>query len=244
MEAFIMKVGERLAPDLLSTCPSRVARGGKGEQILGRSVVARFARSAGEIAQGPEAAMTQEKDFKRAVRAYALRTGRSYASARRLLVSRSRGGEAMENVAFKLISKPEAGFNVRVPEGWAEFPPVLSHSPYEVARFAYRDHTDHLCIVFRLPGSPGLDPRGTAERSQAALGKKGFGNFALTLAEVGRRPGVRLTFDKTTEAGLWASREYFVSAGSLVYCLGLGTGDPDGDAATFDAMAAEFEVTS
>jgi hypothetical protein len=150
----------------------------------------------------------------------------------------------METTTFKLISKPEAGFNVRVPEGWAEFPPVLSHSPYEVARFAYRDHADHLCIVFRLPGSPGLDPRGTAERSQAALGKKGFGNFVLTKADVGRRPGVRLTFDKTTEAGVWASREYFVSAGSLVYCLGLASGDPAGDAETFDEVAAQFEVTS
>jgi hypothetical protein len=241
-----MKVGERLAPDLLSTCPSRVARGGKGERILGRGVVARFARSAGELAQGPEATMTQDKDFKREVRAYALRTGRSYASARRLLLSR-RGGAAMETekIAFKLIAKQDVGFTVRVPEGWSEFPPVLSHSPYEVARFAYRDHTDHLCIVFRLPGSPGLDPRGTAERSQAALSKKGFGDFALTKADVGSRKGVRLTFRKPTEAGgVWASREYFVSAGSLVYCLGLASGDPDGDAETFDTMAAEFQVTS
>jgi hypothetical protein len=239
-----MNVGERFTPDLLSTCPSRVVRGGKGERILGRGVVARFARSAGEIAQGSEAAMTQDKDFKREVRAYALRTGRSYASARRLLLSRSRGGAAMESVAFKLISKQEAGFAVRVPEGWSEFPPVLSHSPFEVARFAYRDHTDHVCIVFRLPGSPGLDPRGTAERSQAALTKKGFGNFALTKADVGSRPGVRLTFDKPTETGVWASREYLVTAGSLVYCLGLASGDPEGDAATFDAVAAQFEVAT
>ena len=188
--------------------------------------------------------MTQDKNFKREVRAYALRTGRSYASARRLLLSRSRGGAVMESVAFKLISKQEAGFAVRVPEGWSEFPPVLSHSPYEVARFAYRDHTDHMCIVFRLPGSPGLDPRGTAERSQAALTKKGFGNFTLTKAHVGSRPGVRLTFDKPTETGVWASREYFVTAGSLVYCLGLASGDPEGDAATFDAVAAEFEITN
>jgi hypothetical protein len=101
-----------------------------------------------------------------------------------------------------------------------------------------------MCIVFRLPGSPGLDPRGTAERSQAALTKKGFGNFALTKADVGTRAGVRLTFDKPTETGVWASREYFVTAGSLVYCLGLASGDPDGDATTFDAVAAQFEITS
>jgi hypothetical protein len=52
-----------------------------------------------------------------------------------------------------------------------------------------------------------------------------------------------LTFDKTTEAGPWAAREYFVSAGSLVYCLGLGSGDPNGDAHLFDSMAAQFLIT-
>jgi hypothetical protein len=188
--------------------------------------------------------MTQDKDFKRAVREYALRTGRSYASARRILSSRSRGGAAMENVSLLAISKPDFGFTVRVPAGWSEFPPVLSSSAYEVARFAYRDHTNHMCIVFRMPGSPGLDPRGTAEQAKVSQGRRGFGNFALTEVEVGRRPGVRLTFEKHTEIGVWAAREYFVSAGSLVYCLGLASGDPKGDAEVFDAMAAEFEITS
>lgn len=150
----------------------------------------------------------------------------------------------MEDTSFKLISKPDLGFTVGVPVGWAEFPPVLSSSPYEVARFAYRDHTNHMCIVFRMPGSPGLDPRGTAEQAQAGLKAKGYGNSALTRVDVGGRPGVLLTFDKTTAAGTWSAREYFVSAGSLVYCLGLGSGDLAADAASFDAMAARFELTT
>jgi hypothetical protein len=150
----------------------------------------------------------------------------------------------METVSLKVISKPELGLAVRVPEGWSEFPPVLSSSSYEIARFAYRDHTNHMCIVFRLPGSPGLDPRGTAEQAEASQRRKGFGNFALTKANIGSRPGVRLTFDKHTEQGVWAAREYFVTAGNVVYCLGLASGDPDGDAEVFDAMAAQFEVTN
>ncbi len=150
----------------------------------------------------------------------------------------------METVALKLIDRPQLGFSVGVPREWSEFPALLSNSAYEVARFAYRDHTSHLCIVFRMPGSPGLDPRGTAELSQAKMAKQGFGNFVLGPVDVGGRPGLRLTFDKKTDAGVWAARQYFVTAGSLVYCLGLGTGDPDGDAAAFDAMAAEFKTTN
>jgi len=192
--------------------------------------------------------MTRHKDFKRTVREHAARTGRSYADARRLLLARTQGDAAMHDATpthdttFKRVSKKEHGFTLAVPEAWAEFPPVLSNSPYEVARFAYRDHTTHMSIVFRMPGSPGLHPRGIAEQAQARQRAQGFDNFVLDELDVGGRPGVRLTFEKKTAQGPWAAREYFVSAGSLVYCLGLASGDPRGDAALFDAMATRFEV--
>lgn len=191
--------------------------------------------------------MTREKDFKRVVREYASRTGRSYSSARRILLARQekeRGADVKDRaVPFKTISRPELGFTLSLPDAWAEFPALLSNSPYEVARFAYRDHTSHLCIVFRMPGSPGLNPRGTAEQAMGRQRSQGFGNFVLRETAVGKRSGVLLTFDKKSEAGTWSAREYFVSAGSLVYCLGLGSGDPDGDASIFDAMAADFDVS-
>jgi hypothetical protein len=189
--------------------------------------------------------MTQKKDFKRAVREYASRSSRSYSSARRILIARDGAALAVKNSreSFKTISRPKLGFTLSVPEAWAEFPALLSNSAYEVARFAYRDHTSHLGIVFRMPGSPGLDPRGTADQVLARQRSQGFDNFVLADAAVGSRAGVLLTFDRKSEAGTWSAREYFVSAGSLVYCLGLGSGDRAGDAATFDAMAAGFEVT-
>ncbi len=149
----------------------------------------------------------------------------------------------MKETPFKKFSKPEYGFTVSVPEGWSEFPALLSNSAYEVARFAYRDHTNHACIVFRMPGSPGLDPRGTAEQALARQRSKGYGNCVLADARLGDRAGLVLTFDKTTESGPWAAREYFVSAGSLIYCLGLGSGDPKHDADVFDAIAARFSIT-
>jgi hypothetical protein len=197
------------------------------------------------MGRSSEATMTREKDFKRMVREYASRTGRSYSSARRILVARKGEGAATkaQAAAFKTISRPKLGFTLSVPEAWAEFPALISNSAYEVARFAYRDHASHMCIVFRMPGSPGLDPRGTAQQALARQQSQGFGNFVLTEATVGKRAGILLTFDRKTEAGTWAAREYFVSAGSLVYCLGLGSGDAEGDAAVFDAMAAAFAVT-
>lgn len=195
--------------------------------------------------------MTREKDFKRVVREYASRTGRSYSSARRILLARKgeaegAGAEVKNGAApsaFKTIARPKLGFTLSVPEAWAEFPALLSNSPYEVARFAYRDHTSHLCIVFRMPGSPGLHPRGTAEQAMVRQRSQGFGNFVLRDSAVGKRAGVALTFDRKTDAGTWSAREYFVGAGSLVYCLGLGSGDAEGDATVFDAMAAAFEVS-
>lgn len=149
-----------------------------------------------------------------------------------------------ETVSLKSISKSELGFSIHVPKDWSEFPPVLSSSPYEVARFAYRDHTNHLCIVFRLPGSPGLDPRVPAEEAQTRHKTQGFGNFALTKKDVGARAGVLLTFDKTVaHGGVWSVREYFVKGGNLVYALALASGDPHADAAIFDAMANQFQVS-
>jgi hypothetical protein len=148
----------------------------------------------------------------------------------------------MNDIAFQSISKPELGFTVAIPQGWSEFPPLLSNSPYEVARFAYRDDTHHLGIVFRMPGSPGLDVRVPAQEAQARQRRQGFDNFALDACKVGGRPGVRLTFDKKTAAGPWAAREYFVLAGSRVYVLGLASGDPTGDEGVFESMAARFEV--
>jgi hypothetical protein len=190
----------------------------------------------GGLARSAEAAMTHDKDFKRKVREHARRTGRSYASVHRRF-SRHRG----EEIEMQKITKPEHGFTVAIPDGWAEFPPMLTNSPYEVARFARRDHANHLCLVFR---SPGNDPRKPAEGARERLARSGYGNFALDDAALGARAGVRLTFDKPAAAGVWAVREYFVSVNNVVYCLGLGSSDPAGDAAIFDAMTAAFDIAA
>jgi hypothetical protein len=183
--------------------------------------------------------MTHDKDFKRKVREQARRTGRSYASVHRCL-SRQREDNAMHR--FTKITKPELGFTVAVPPGWAEFPPQLTNSPYEVARFARRDHASHLCLVFRSPGSAGLDPRIPAEAARAVLSASGYANFALDDAQLGAHAAARLSFDKPIATGVWVVRMYFASASDRVFCLGLGSGDPD--AAVYDSMSAEFEIAA
>ena len=129
-----------------------------------------------------------------------------------------------------------------LPDGWSEFPRPFSSSPFEVARYAHHDGTTRVCIVFRMPGSPGLHPGGMAERSNTKLEQKGFGNFVVRDVEIAGRAVVLLTCDKMIEKRPWAAREYFVPAGSLVYCLRLASGDPDGDRGKFDAMAEGFDV--
>jgi hypothetical protein len=175
--------------------------------------------------------MTHDKDFKRRVREHARRTGRSYASVHRRF-SRQRGEMTMQQFT-------KSGFTIAVPEGWAEFPPVPTNSPYEVARFARRDHAQHLCLVFRSPGS---DARERAEAARERLEASGYGNFVLDDATLGARAAVRLRFDKPFGSGVWAVREYFIGATDVVYCLGLGSSDPAGDAAAFDSMCAAFEI--
>jgi hypothetical protein len=176
--------------------------------------------------------MTHDKDFKRKVREHARRTGRSYASVHRRF-SRHRG----EMMQLKQIMKPELGFTLGVPDGWAEVPPVLANSPYEVARFARRDHANHLCLVFR---SPGNDARKRAEAAREHLATLGYDNVALDDAALGSHAAVRLCCAR----GGWVVREYFASMNDLVYCLGLGSSDPAGDAAVFDAMTAAFEIAA
>jgi hypothetical protein len=177
--------------------------------------------------------MTTKKDFKRKVRDHAARTGRSYASARRLLLTRKEGDAPMtpedhETHSFHRVDKPDLGFAVALPDGWSEFPRPFSDSPFEVARFACRDDVSHLCIVFRMPGSRDPRLRSVAERSRSRLCRRGYDNFAFTEVGVGGQPGLMLSFDKKTEEGVW--------------CLGLASGDPARAASVFDGIASRFEV--
>jgi hypothetical protein len=190
-----------------------------------------------------ETTLTSEKDFKRLVRFRAAKTGESYALARTRLRYSARGGVEMDQSAFRRVEKTDLGFAVHVPDDWPEFPPQPTNSPFEVARFHYRDGERHVCLIFRHPGSSGLDPHVPAQEERTILDRKGFEHFSFEDLEISGRPAVRMDFDRADlPIGMWWAREYFVVARNLVYILGVGSTDIDGDQDLFNQMATRFEV--
>jgi hypothetical protein len=187
--------------------------------------------------------LTSKKDFKHLVRLRAAKTGESYALARSRLLNRALGGASMEAIELRRIEKADLGFVVHIPDDWQEFPPQLTNSPFEVARFHYRDGGRHVCLVFRQPGSTDLDPHIPAEEERVVLERKSFEHFRFEDLEIAGRPAVRMDFDRADlPIGMWWAREYFVVARNVVYILGLGSTDIVGDQAVFNGMAEHFEV--
>jgi hypothetical protein len=148
----------------------------------------------------------------------------------------------MESASLRAVTKPELGFTVWVPEHWSEFEPQLSNSPYEVARFRYRDEGRHICLVFRPPPRPDATPRAYAEGARWTLERKGFAHFTFEDLTLDGRPAVRMDFDRTLDFGPWFVREYFLVQRDVAYVLGLGTSRPKPDGATFDNMASRFHL--
>jgi hypothetical protein len=187
-----------------------------------------------------EGLMTANKHFKRRVRERARRTGESYTAA----LSHLRRLDAQERpMQWQRIEKPDFGYAVHVPDGWAERPPNLKNSPWETARFHQPDDRRHSVVVFRSPSRRGGDARQVAEHAQAALEHGGFTDFALSEVEMAGRTGALLECAKHDAGRVWAVREYFVTYGEAVsFCLGCGTAVPEEDAALFTEMAERFEL--
>ena len=133
----------------------------------------------------------------------------------------------MESATLHAVEKPDLGFTVWVPASWTEFPPQPSNSPYEVARFRYRDEGRHICLVFRQPSRPGLTPQAFADETRRTLETKQFEHFSTDDLTMGGRPAVRMIYDTSRfDFGPWFVREYFLVAQDVGYALGLGTSRP------------------
>jgi hypothetical protein len=186
--------------------------------------------------------MTTNGDLKKLVRARSRNTGETYAVARRRLLERPPGG-SMESATLHAVEKPDLGFTVWVPESWTEFPPQSSNSPYEVARFRYRDEGRHICLVFRQPGRSGLTPQAFAEETRETLETKGFEHFNTEELTMDGRPAIRMHYDTIRfDFGPWFVRQYFLIARDVGYSLGLGTSRPKLDTAAYDEMAVRFHL--
>jgi hypothetical protein len=181
--------------------------------------------------------MTANKHFKRRVRERARRTGESYTAALRHL-RRDNAKEFL--MQWQRVEKPDFGYAVHIPQGWDERPPDLKNSPWETARFGDQADRRHTVIVFRHPTAH--SPAEVAERARTTLEARGFADFEVTDTEVAGRPGARLDCAKQDAGRVWAVREYFVSHGDVVFCLGCGSAVPDEDHEMFTAMAETLEL--
>ena len=170
--------------------------------------------------------MTSDRDLKKLVRARSRNTGESYVVARRRLLERLPGGK-MESATLHAVDKPDLGFTVWVPESWTEYPPQPSNSPYEVARFRYRDEGRHICLVFRLPGRPGLTPLSFADETRRTLAAKQFEHFSTEELTLDGRPSVRMNYDSTRfDFGPWFCWRILLRCPRRWVQLGLGTSRP------------------
>jgi hypothetical protein len=236
--------GADLAPNLLRSSPAGPLVGGKGEDILGS--LSRSPCGSGAIAGGgrrrSEDLMTQNKDFKRLVRARALKTGESYAAAFHQLRSTTDAGAPDDPIVWRRIERAEYAYAIHIPERWDEFPPDLRNSPWETARYSEKGDRRRGAIVFRNPDMPGRDARQVAEVTCQCLEATGYGNFGLQDTMLGDMPAARLDCDKRDAGRIWAVREYIVVLGAVYLNFGMGTATPEDDRALIDAMAERFEV--
>jgi hypothetical protein len=148
----------------------------------------------------------------------------------------------MRSPEMKTYRSSEWNFELEIPKSWNSFPPVSSNSPFELIRFSSHENGYNLLIVFRMPTIHGRTLANVAGDVQQTLTKAGFGNFTTAEATLGTRPAVTLDFDMTRQEGIWNSREYFVSEGTLVYALGFGTNNRAKMFDLFDRMARSFVI--
>src|SRR4051812_41069669 len=96
--------------------------------------------------------MTANKDFKRVVRSRAAKTGESYASARRHLLTTQEA--QMSNTATLPVEDRQWGYTLALPQGWHRVPTDPFNKKDEVGRFTSHRDGVHLAIVFRSVINP------------------------------------------------------------------------------------------
>ena len=132
------------------------------------------------------------------------------------------------------------GFGIDIPKRWNAFPAVPTNSPYEVIRFASREHGSHLLIIFREPRDPELNSEQHLTQMQNQLQKGGFGNFVVGETTIGASTARTLDFNKEMDGGQWSVRHYVLTAETLRYILGFGTTNWDAMLPVFDRLAMSF----
>lgn len=195
--------------------------------------------------------MTQNRRFKRRVRARIAKTGESYTTAaRRLRKSRKEEATMAEN-EFQTVINHDFGYSLKIPTGWRDLGPHIYNSVFEIARYLRHEPRVHDGIVNLFWDLPGESTRQLAETGEcsvfdlnrACLEEEGVKDISISEVTIGGRAATRLIHAyKLGDIENWASRSYFMSVRNTFICLNMGTSDVDADRELYDEIADSFEV--
>lgn len=72
----------------------------------------------------------------------------SWRACRAILGAVNAAGDSPTELPIRRYESKRWGFAINIPQRWNAFPTVPTNSPYEVIRFASREHGSHLLIIF------------------------------------------------------------------------------------------------
>lgn len=198
-----------------------------------------------------EAEMTQDRRFKKRVRARMVKTGESYSAASHHLRKRRTEEPSMAENEFQSITNPDFGYTLKIPTGWRNVGPDIYNSVYEVARYLRTNDRLHDGIVNLFWDIPGDSPRQAAETGDCSvfdlnrdcLLKEGIEDISIEDVTIASRSATRLDHAyKLGDIENWASRSYFLSVRNTLICLNMGTSNVEADTALYDRIADSFHV--
>ena len=150
----------------------------------------------------------------------------------------------MNTTDMKQYKSHEGDFTLDIPARWNTFPadPKNSPPPDEVIRFVSHEDGIHLLCISRKPGDPKQSLKEYRDQMQQRLAAKGFGNFITAETTIGSRKALILDCDISQGDGTWSLRWYYITEGTLIYGLGLGTTNKYGMFELYNRIAQSFEI--
>lgn len=194
--------------------------------------------------------MTQDRRFKKRVRARMAETGESYTTAYRNLRHHLTEETSMSQ-SLQTVTNHDFGYSLQIPESWRDVGPDLYNSPFEIARYLRNSPKIHDGIVNVFWDLGGESLRSLVERgnpdvfdlSVASLRDEGITDISVTDTWLGNLESIRLEYVyKLGDIDRWASRSYFAEVRGRFVCVNMGTSDLGSDADLYDAIALSFSA--
>ena len=198
--------------------------------------------------------MTQDRRFKKRVRARIAKTGESYSTAYQHLRKLSSEETTMAENEFQTITNHDFGYTLRIPSDWRDVGPFIYNSAFEIARYVKTADNIHDGIVNIFWGFPGKSTRSLAETgvpssefnySQASLEREGIKKTSVSETHIGDCPATRLDWEADVNyrtTNFWSTRCYFMAVRDTFMCLNMGSPDPTRDRELYDEIANSFDV--